>query len=321
MPAPPVILLHENEEWLPPLRRALSDFGIPFEEWFATEGSFDVLDTPPEGVYFNRMSASAHTRGHGDSVAHTRQLLAWLKRHGRRVVNGLNAFELEMSKVRQVQALQDAEVRVPETRAVAGGPDALLNAARDVPTPFVAKPNRGGKGHGVERFDSYDAFERHVRSDAFSPSPDHITLLQPYVRPSDQTITRCEFVGGRLVYAVRVDASEGFDLCPAAPCRSDAAPDTAAPNTATEANGASRFSLRSDVPEALVTRYMQFLAVERIDVAGIEFIEDDDGRRWTYDVNATTNYNPAIEAAADRSAWSAVASYLQHEREALASVA
>jgi hypothetical protein len=312
MPAPPVILLHENEDWLPPLRRALSDFGIPCEEWFVAEGSFDVLDTPPEGVYLNRMSASAHTRGHAASVDHTRQLLAWLNRHGRRVVNGLDAFELEMSKIRQLQALRDAGVRVPETRAVAGGPDALLDAARDVSPPFVAKPNRGGKGLGVERFDSYDAFERHVRSDAFTPSPDHITLLQPYIRPSDQTVTRCEFVGGRLVYAVRVDASEGFDLCPADSCHPDAD---------TETTDASRFSLRSDVPEDLVTRYMQFLAVERIDIAGIEFIEDDDGRRWTYDVNATTNYNPAVESAADRSAWSAVASYLQHEREALASVA
>jgi len=326
MPAPPVILLHENEEWLPPLRRALSDFGIPYDEWFITDGHFDVLDTPPRAVYFNRMSASSHTRGHAVSVDHTRQLLAWLKRHGRRVVNGLNAFELEMSKVRQYQALQDAEVRVPETRAVAGGPDALLNAARDVPAPFVTKHNRGGKGLGVELFETRDAFERHVRSDACTPSPDHITLLQQYIPSSDQTITRCEFVGGRFVYAVRVDTSDGFELCPAEACRTDVAKN-GAPDAPSDGERCmvededALFSLRTDVPEDLIARYMQFLAAERVDVAGIEFIEDDEGRRWTYDVNGTTNYNPDIEAAAERSAWSAVASYLQHEREALASVA
>ena len=320
----PVTILHENEEWLAPLLDALTAADVPFRERFIADGSFDVLDAPQEGIYLNRMSASSHTRGHTASVDHTRQLLARLKRHGRRVVNGLDAFELEMSKVRQYQALEAAGLRVPPTTAVAGGPDALVEAARTVPTPFVTKHNRGGKGLGVQLFETHDAFEQHVRSDAFTPSPDHITLLQQYIPSSDQTITRCEFVGGRFVYAVRVDTSDGFELCPAEACRTDASENGAAAAADGERcmvdDEDALFSLRTDVPEDLIARYVQFLAVERIDIAGIEFIEDDEGRRWTYDVNGTTNYNPDIEAAADRSAWSAVASYLQHEREALASV-
>jgi hypothetical protein len=325
-----VTIIHENDDWLPPLRRALDDAGVPYDEWFVSDGHFDVLSEPPEGVFFNRMSASSHTRGHTASVPHTRQLLAWLERHGRRVVNGLSAFELEMSKVRQYQALQAAGVRVPATTAVAGGPDALVAAAQEVPTPFVTKHNRGGKGLGVELFESREAFEAHVRSDAFTPSPDRITLLQQYVEPADQTITRCEFVNGRFVYAVRADTSDGFELCPAEACRTDApAESNASGDGASE--GASEgercmidgddslFTLREDVPDALIARYVQFLTTEQIDVAGIEFIEDAEGRRWTYDVNGTTNYNAEIEAQADRSAWTAVATFLRHELEALAS--
>jgi len=316
-----VILLHENEDWLPPLRAALDDAGVPYEEWFVTDGHFDVLSEPPEGVYFNRMSASSHTRGHTASVDHTRQLLAWLQRHGRRVVNGLSAFELEMSKIRQYQALQAAGVRVPATRGVAGGPEALLDAAQDVPTPFVTKHNRGGKGLGVELFESLDAFEQYVRSDAFTPSPDHITLLQQYVEAADQTITRCEFVDGRFVYAVRADTSEGFELCPAEACRTDGSA-----QNGSDADGErcmvdddALFALREEVPDDLLARYVQFLTTEKIDVAGIEFIEDAEGRRWTYDVNGTTNYSPDIENNADQSAWTAVATFLRRELEALAS--
>ena len=38
-------------------------------------------------------------------------------------------------------------------------------------------------------------------------------------------------------------------------------------------------------------------AVERIEVAGIEFVEDAAGRRYTYDINANTNYNSAVGRA------------------------
>ena len=101
-------IIYENEDWMPPLRTALDDAGIPYDEWFINEGHFDVTGTPPEGVFINRMSASSHTRGHTAGVAHTRQLLAWLERHGRRVINGQHAFELEISKVKQHAALEQA---------------------------------------------------------------------------------------------------------------------------------------------------------------------------------------------------------------------
>ncbi|MGM0705912.1 MAG: alpha-L-glutamate ligase, partial [Bacteroidota bacterium] len=70
-------IIYENEDWMPPLRTALDNAGIPYDEWFINEGHFDVTNAPPEGVFINRMSASSHTRGHTAGVAHTRQLLAW----------------------------------------------------------------------------------------------------------------------------------------------------------------------------------------------------------------------------------------------------
>lgn len=299
-------IIYENEDWMPPLRRAFDAAGVPHDEWFVNEGHFDVTEAPPEGVFVNRMSASSHTRGHAPAVEHTRQLLAWLERHGRRVINGLHAFELEISKVQQHAALEAAGIRTPATRAVAGGPEALLEAGTDFPTPFVTKHNRGGKGLGVQLFRSYDAFADAVRAGDIPAPPDHITLLQQYVEAAEPFITRCEFVGGEFLYAIRSDTSEGFELCPAEACRVDGA----------EAD--PLFSLRQDVPAGLLDRYRHFLAREGIDVAGIEFIEDAEGRCWTYDVNGTTNYSPDVEAQHDVSGMAALADLVQRELETAA---
>ena len=43
-------------------------------------------------------------------------------------------------------------------------------------------------------------------------------LVQEYVAAPEPFITRAEFVGGRFLYALRVDTSEGFELCPADIC-------------------------------------------------------------------------------------------------------
>ena len=118
-------IIYENEDWMPPLRRALKAQGVPFEEWFVNEGHFDVTSEPPAGVFINRMSPSSHTRGHEMGVEHTRHLLAWLDHHGRRIINGPHVFELEISKARQHAALEQTGIRTPHTRVVTGGAEAL----------------------------------------------------------------------------------------------------------------------------------------------------------------------------------------------------
>lgn len=305
-------IIYENEDWMPPLRTALDNAGIPYDEWFINEGHFDVTGTPPEGVFINRMSASSHTRGHTAGVAHTRQLLAWLERHGRRVINGGHAFELEISKVKQHAALEQAGIRTPATRAVVGGPDAWLDAARDMDTPFITKHNRGGKGLGVQLFNSHAELATAIEQGAVEPSPDGVMLLQQYIQSAEPFITRCEFVDGELVYAITSDTSEGFQLCPAEACRTEPA-NNEAPD--------SLFALRTDVPAALISKYKTFLKREQIDVAGIEFIEDAEGRCWTYDVNGTSNYSPDVEQAHNLSGMAAVARLVQRCLEAETAVA
>ena len=83
-----VYVIHENDTWLVPLRDAFKKLQIPYEEWFIDKLSLDLSQAPPEGIFYNRMSASSHTRNHRYAPEFTGNILAWLQRHGRTVING-----------------------------------------------------------------------------------------------------------------------------------------------------------------------------------------------------------------------------------------
>jgi hypothetical protein len=330
---PKIYVIHENDAWVEPLRAALRDRRLPWEEWFLSDGTVDLGAAPPEGVFYNRMSASSHTRGHRYGPELTGAVLAWLESHGRRVVNNARALALEISKVAQYEALRTFGIRTPRTLAAVGA-DQIVAAARKLPAPFITKHNRAGKGLGVRLFQGVGALEDYVRSAQFEPSVDGITLVQEYIRAPQPYITRVEFVGGRFLYAVQVDTSLGFELCPADVCQVGEAFCPAGPADAANARGAApaavgapaagavaanapqaapRFRIVPGFAHPLVARYQQFLAANGIGIAGIEFVADANGTAYTYDVNTNTNYNPAAEAEAGVSGMGAIAGYLGRE--------
>jgi hypothetical protein len=303
-------VLHENPAWLPPLAEAFDRNGLPWTEWFLHEGIFDLASPPPAGVFYNRMSASSHTRDHRYSAELTAAVLAWLARWGRRVVNGSGALDLEISKVRQYAALERHGIATPRTVLVAGRGNIAPSAQLHFPgQPVIMKPNRGGKGLGVQLFAGSDSLRAFVASDAWQTPVDGLTLLQEYVRAPRPVITRAEFVGGRFLYAVEVDTSDGFELCPADVCAIGNAfcPVGEAPP--------HKFTIVEGIPDTLRVRLERFLAGSGIEVAGIEFISDSAGRTLVYDVNTNTNYNAEAEqragrAGTERSGPGAIAAFL-----------
>ncbi|MBX6425845.1 MAG: alpha-L-glutamate ligase [Variibacter sp.] len=304
--SPRVYVLHENDEWVEPLRRAFVARGIPFAEWFLDRGLLDLREPPPAGVFYNRMSASSHTRNHRYAAEYTAAVLAWLKRHGRTVVNGERALALEISKVAQYQALAAFGIETPETIAVVGKEN-IPAAAERLGFPLILKHNRAGKGLGVRLFLSPQGLEEHLAGDGFEPPVDGITLVQRYIKAPAPKITRVEFVGGRFLYAVEVDTSQGFELCPADACQVGAA-DLAGACPAEAPS--EKFRILRDFDHPLLPRWQAFLAANDIGIAGVEFITDEAGRAYTYDVNTNTNYNPAAEAKDGRSGMGAIADYL-----------
>jgi len=261
------------------------------------------------------MSASSHTRGHRFAAEYTAGVLAWLESHRRRLINNGRALQLEISKIAQYAALAAYGIRTPHTLAAVGRAN-LIAAARRMTGPFITKHNRAGKGLGVHLFNSVDAFERHVDSEAFEDSIDGVTLIQEYIQAPEPYITRVEFVGGRFLYAVRVDTTLGFELCPADVCQVGDAFCPAGETTDLKApvsTPAPRFRIVDDFRHPIVERYQRFLADNGIGIAGIEFISDRAGAIYTYDVNTNTNYNSDAETAAGIFGMRAIAAYLGDE--------
>jgi hypothetical protein len=308
-----VYAIHENPDWFPPFSAAFERAGLDFEEWLLIEGAIDLDAAPPEGVFWSRFSASSHTRDHGLSKDYTRAVLDWLEAHGRRVVNGRQVIEMEVSKVRQLTALKAFGIDVPRTIAVIGRDD-LVARAETFTGPFITKHNQGGKGLGVRRFDDQATFRAYVASDDFEQPVDGITLLQEYVQPREPFITRIETVAYEYIYAITADTERGgFQLCPADACELD---EFGKPKAAK-----SLFALREGFQAPVIDQVLGFARKYRLEVAGFEFIETTDGRTVVYDVNTNTNYNPDVEAIAPRSGPGAIAAYLQRvEQETYAAV-
>ncbi len=306
-----ITIIHENDDWTAPLRAQMDRLRLPYQEWFLDHGTLDLSVPPPEGVFYNRMSASSHTRNHRYAAEYTAAVLAWLESHGRRVLNSGRALQLEISKVAQYTALNACGIRTPRTLAIVGREE-IIEAARSFHGPFITKHNRGGKGLGVRLFRSIGALAEYVNGAQFDAPVDGVTLIQEYIEAPEPFITRCEFIGGEFLYAVRADTSGGFELCPADACETG---DTFCPAAVSPT---PKFRIVEGFNHPILRRYRRFLEANGVHIAGIEFILDKTGGLYTYDINTNTNYNAEAEARAGACGMRAVAQYLGRELERLA---
>ena len=266
-----VYILYENEAWMPPLEHELGRAGLEFEKWHMDSFFFDINSTPPEGIFVNRMSPSSHTRGNSNSVDCTLNCLYWLEAHDRTVINGSHVFQLEISKVKQYSLLEKMGIKTPHTIAVSDNSDALKAVSHKISTPFITKHNRGGKGLGVKLFQTKESFLDYAEN--FEPSSDHITLLQEYVKPKHDRITRVELVGTEFLYAINVSTAQGFELCPSDACEIGEQFCPAGEETQ-KGNRQELFSLRENFDHPIIQQYLDFMRKYNIDIAGIEFIEN-----------------------------------------------
>lgn len=300
-------VLFENPDWLPPLVAGLEAEGFDVQLHEIWQGSIRIDQAPPKGVWINRMSPSSHTRGHAQSVALMREILTWLESHNAPLVNGSAAFRLEVSKLQQDIVLRKHGIKTPRTVG-AVGKVALMELAETFTGPFITKHNQGGKGLGIHLFENIESFTAHLESPHFDPGPDHITVLQEYIQPRVPFITRVEILGDRFLYAMRSATSDGFELCPSDACQVPKLTESC------PIDGSSKFSVDTEVNEddPLVQSFIRLCQTEGITVAGIEFVENSDGERFTYDINGTTNYNSGVAKEAGIDGMKELARFLKH---------
>jgi hypothetical protein len=308
MTLPTVNVLYENPDWLPPLVGALAVEGFPLQLHHIWRGIVDPAHAPDPGIWLNRMSPSSHTRGHVESVALMREVLAWLESYGCRVVNGSRVFDIEVSKLRQDLVLRRHAILTPRT-VLAVGRDEIMGAAQTFSGPFLTKHNQGGKGLGIRLFGTADELPAYLDSPEFDPDPNRQIVLQEYIAPVEPFVSRVEIVGGRFLFAMRSSTAGGFELCPADACQAERKLADVCP-----ADGSAEFApspLASGDP--LVLKYLELCVAEGIEVAGIEFVEGAGGQRYTYDINANTNYNGALGRQIGIDGMREIATWLKRE--------
>lgn len=283
---------YEHPDWFRPLFAELDRRAFPYVPLDATRHRYDPSEIKsPYAVVFNRMSPSAHLRGHGNGILYTLQYLNHLENVGTRIINGQKAFEIEISKARQVSLLESLNLPYPKTRII-NSPSLAVAAAEGLRFPIVVKANVGGSGAGIVRFDSRESLINAAENGRLDLGIDHTALVQEFIPPRNGHITRVETLGGKYLYAIRVfTTGDTFNLCPADICQTT---DGLELTRAACPIDAPRSGLRveSFAPPADMIRSVERIArAALIDVGGIEYIVDDrDGSLFFYDINALSNF-------------------------------
>lgn len=290
----PIAIFYEQQHWFKPLFAELDRRGTNYLKINAVEHSYSPDDRPEEhlSLLVNRMSPSAWNRDHGDTIFYTLGFLDHLERRGVRVINGLKAFRNELSKAAQLSILDELGLPYPKTRVV-HRPSQVMAATKDLRWPIVIKPNMGGSGAGVKRFDSPEALQG-AASDpgALHFGLDSTALVQEFIPARDAHIVRVEVLNSRYLYAIKVHITgETFDLCPADICKTTDGVDLNrvacpidAPKTGLTVEG-------YQAPTEVIADVERIMRHAGIELGGVEYITDDrDGRRYYYDINALSNF-------------------------------
>jgi len=310
-----LVVLFEHPEWQKPLFRALDRRGVRYAALDLKQAAFDPDAVPAAPLYFNQASPSAYVRGNTRAVPLALSLMRSLELGGACVLNGSRAFLLELSKSAQAALLH--KFGIPHPRSlVFNHPERAIEAWRGG-WPALLKPEQGGSGARMFLLQSADELPRLLRDQPSLWLPDNLLLLQEYfpVEPA-QGIVRMEFLGGKLLYAMRVVSNGAFNLCPSEVCNpadggeSHCAIPEKAPAKPVE------FYPFPEVPAEAVAMGERIMEAGGLDVGGIEYLEAADGRRIFYDINANSNLRAPIGQAFGFDPFERVVDYLTALRTA-----
>ncbi len=296
--APDLVVLYEHPEWQKPLFAALKRRGVSFAPFDVTQAAFSNVEPPRALLFFNQASPSAYLRGQTRAVPLALAYMRSLELLGVRVLNGADVFALELSKSAQATLLRTLGIDCPRSITF-NDVRALRPYADQMRWPALLKPDQGGSGARIHVVESLAEVDHIFNSDPAVWLPDNLFLLQEYL-PHDPEggIVRLEFLGGDLLYAMRVKTHGRFNLCPSPVCNPDEGAGVCGVPSDEVADAAPvEFVPYPDVPRDAVETAKRIVRAARLDVGGIEYLETADGRRVFYDINANSNLRPSVAAA------------------------
>ncbi len=295
--APDLVVLYEHPEWQKPLFAALERRGVSYASFNVVSAAFNNHEPPAAPLYFNQASPSAYIRGHARAVPLALAYMRSLERQGARVLNGAEVFALELSKSVQATLLRTLGIDTPYSMTFNDVGALRRHAPPDLRWPALLKPDQGGSGARIQVVSSWQEIEAIFDEDPGVWLPDNLFLLQELLpHDPEQGIVRMEFLGGELLYAMRVKTHGRFNLCPSPVCNPDTGDGACELPDAPPAPPVE-FYPYLEVPREAVEIGKRIVCAARLDVGGIEYLETPDGRRVFYDINANSNLRPSVAAA------------------------
>ena len=287
----PIGVFYEHPEWFKPLFKMLDKKQLPYDKIHAAYHRFNPLEEPPYSLVINRVSSSSYLRDHTQAIFYANDFIGYLEENGVRVINGSRATEIETSKALQLVLFKKLGLKFPQA-VVVNHPGQLVDAAKEIGFPLAMKPNIGGSGAGIIRFDSMSALEEAVGSNLVDLGIDQTALVQEFIPIRGGHIHRVETLNGKFLYAMKVYTSgESFNLCPAEICQVPQQPVQTGDLCLTTAVKKGIKVEPFTPPTAVIQAVEKIVSEAKIDVGGIEYMIDDrTGEILYYDINALSNF-------------------------------
>ena len=270
-------LLYEHPTWSRSLRERMVGRGIDVVAVDVGAGQPTPGPTGPADPavdrWINRVNTMPSAGRPPTVVAATGHLLLDLEVRGRRVVNGHRTWAVGASKRAQLALFRRLGLETPSTIAI-DRPEAAPAAASEIGFPVLVKPNVGGSGSGIERFDRAADLRAAVAAGRLDLGIDGTGVVQEVLESADGTVHRIEMLGTDLFYATDQAVEPGvFNYCAADGCAVD--------------GGIALV----DPPPDVVAAAASVLAAVGADVGGVEYLVDRvTGRARFFDFNPYSNF-------------------------------
>ena len=310
----PIGVLDEHPDWLDPLYSIFDERGVPYEKIDISTFSYNPKLKECLPFYINRLSPSALNRGHESAFAFTLDYITHLESMGARVVNGSHTVLIETSKAKQASILSTLNIPQPRT-IVLNNITQIEKYISDFQFPILLKPNCGGSGSGIQKFENSDDLKSSTDAGKIDIPVNGLFILQEFIQPRDGYIVRLETINGKLAYAMKVFTDGTFNLCPSDGCDMDRSTSTTdelgyCPSTT---DSDVRFELYKNPPSDVVNAVERIVTHAGMECGGIEYTVGKDGQWYIYDINPLSILRASFKEEYGVDGWGMLADFFIDE--------